>query len=239
MEEEIALAVELNETLRTTAAELGVKMGAYLDPAKAAEVARVDSVIADRSGTFPQRWADALSGRDLPRLSVLELACGSANDYRAFVDYGLAPHLDYRGIDLTPKNIENAKRRYPTVAFEVGDIVNVGLADRAADVVIASDIFEHLSLDGMERALDETLRLSRLGVALTFFNMREVAEHERQPRGHYYWNLLSRPRIQSRLEPEFEEVQVVSIAKWLTDRHGYAKTYNRNAVSMFAEGRRR
>lgn len=232
---EIRLAVELNEVLRLRAAELGVKMGSYLNPSKQAAVRRVDEAIADREGEFADRWRSALPPTSERRLRVLELACGSANDYRAFVDYGLAAHLDYRGIDITDKNIENARRRFPGVAFEVGDVRDVRHPDGAVDYVIASDVFEHLSLDGMERALGEAMRLATRGLALTFFNMSESAEHEDRPTKLYHWNRLSRPRIEARLRERFPSVRVVRISAWLREEHGYAHSYNPHAYSIFAE----
>lgn len=235
MEGELRFAVELNEALQTRAAELGVQMGSYIDPRKQAAVRRVDAVIAGRQSEFEVRWASALAGRPATRLEVLELACGSANDYRSFVDYGIARHLDYRGIDLTPKNIENARRRFPDVAFEVGDMLDLPMPDRSVDYVIASDVFEHLSLAGMEQALSETTRLARRGVAFTFFNMSEAAEHEVHARGAYHWNRLSRPRIDAFVRERFPSVTVFPIAGWLTERFEYRHSYNRHAYSIFAE----
>ena len=232
---EIRLAVELNEVLRLRAAELGVKMGSYLNPSRQAAVRRVDEAIAEREGEFVDRWRSALPASSERRLRVLELACGSANDYRAFVDYGLAAHLDYRGIDITDKNIENARRRFPGVAFEVGDVRDVRHPDGAFDYVIASDVFEHLSLDGMERALGEAMRLATRGLALTFFNMSESAEHEDRPTKLYHWNRLSRPLIEARLRERFPSVRVVRISAWLREEHGYAHSYNPHAYSIFAE----
>lgn len=235
--DEIRLAVELNEVLRLRAAELGVKMGSYLNPQRQAAVRRVDESIADRELTHVARWREALAAErsEGPRLRVIELACGSANDYRAFVEYGLAPHLDYLGIDLTEKNIDNARRRFPGVAFEVGDVRDVRHPDGAFDYVVASDVFEHLSLDGMERALGEAMRLGTRGVALTFFNMSESAEHVDRPTKLYHWNRLSRPRIEARLRERYASVQVVPISSWLREEHGYAHSYNPHAYSVFAE----
>ena len=232
---EIRLAVELNEVLRKRAAELGVKMGSYLNPGKQAAVRRVDEAIADRELESVERWRAALPPPGETRLAVLELACGSANDYRAFVECGLADHLEYRGIDLTEKNIENARRRFPGLAFEVGDVRRVRHGDGAVDVVIASDVFEHLSLEGMEMALGEAMRLARRGLALTFFNMDESADHQDRPTKLYHWNRLSRPRIEARLRERFESVRVVPIARWLREEHGYAHSYNPHAYSIFAE----
>lgn len=233
---ELRQAVELNEVLRRRAAELGVRMGSYLNPARQAAVRRVDEAIADRELTYLDRWASVLSGgTGRPPLRVIELACGSANDYRAFAECGLAGHLDYLGIDLTEKNVENARRRFPGVTFEVGDVLDVRRADHSADYVIASDIFEHLSLDGMERALDEAMRLARRGLALTFFNMGESPEHEDRPTKLYHWNRLSRPRIEARLRARFPEVRVVAIKPWLREAYGYPHSYNGGAYSIFAE----
>lgn len=232
---EIRLALELNEVLRQRAAELGVTMGSYLNPARQAAVRRVDEAIADRELDSAERWRSMLPPPGDARLQVLELACGSANDYRAFVEAGLADHLEYRGIDLTEKNVENARRRFPGVAFEVGDVRWVRHADEAFDYVIASDVFEHLSLEGMERALGEAMRLARRGLALTFFNMDESADHQDRPTKLYHWNRLSRPRIEARLRERFDSVRVVPIARWLREEHGYEHSYNSHAYSIFAE----
>jgi ubiquinone/menaquinone biosynthesis C-methylase UbiE len=237
MEEEVRFAVSLNEALRVRGRELGVTMGSYLDPEKSADVQRVEQVIADRQGELEARWRAALAGRSVARISVLEFACGSANDYRTFDAYGLAPYLEYLGIDLTAKNVENARRRFPDARFEVGDILELPYADDSFDFVIASDIFEHLSPDGMERALDEAARMARRGGLLTFFNMAEQPQHDVQQKRAYYWNRLSRPLIEERLRRHFSSVIVTPIAAWLRDEHGYAHSYNRHAYTIQAVGR--
>jgi len=235
MRDELRLAIELNEVMQARAAELGITMGAYLDPGKAAGVQQVEAAIRDRETEAVDRWRSALEGRDAPSLSVLELACGSANDYRTFVECGLAHFLDYRGIDLTPKNITNARRRFPGIAFDVGDITRIEAPDRSYDYVIASDIFEHLSPEAREEALDEATRLARVGLALTFFNMAAIPEHEINPRRVYYWTRLSRSRIEERLSADFSVVEVVPIAPWLAAEHGYRHPYNSKAYTIFAE----
>ena len=177
MDEEIAFALRLNETLRQRALELGVKMGSFTDPLKRADVKRVDDAIQGRDGEFIARWDAALVDRQTASISVLEFACGSANDYRTLAESGLARFLDYRGIDLTAKNIGNARRRFPGVDFEVGDVTNLTYPDDSFDFVIASDLFEHLSIDGAGRALDQASRLARRALVLTFFSMGDIPEH--------------------------------------------------------------
>lgn len=234
MDGELRFAIELNEVLRLRAAEIGVRMGSYLNPARHAAVRRVDEAIADRDGTFMQRWRERLASVTAVPVSVLEVACGSANDYRAFDECGLAPHIDYRGIDLSEKNVANARRRFPRVVFEVSDVRDLPFEDEESDFVVASDLFEHLPIEGMQRALAEAMRVARRGLALTFFNMHEGPEHDVRPTRLYHWNRLSRPLIEERLRRRFPSVRVVPIAPWLSDRYGYAHTYNPRAYSIFA-----
>jgi len=129
-QDEVRFAVMLNELLRQRALALRVTMGSFLNPAKHAGVQRVDTVIAERQMEFEERWQAELANRTIEPIRVLEFACGSANDFRAFVSYGLAGHLDYTGVDLTPKNIENALRRFPHAQFEVGNILDLSGAPR-------------------------------------------------------------------------------------------------------------
>ena len=235
MDEELRFAIELNETLRLGALELGVPMGAFIDPAKYANVKRVDALIEGRDTAFAERWAKLLGDRTAEPLSVLEFACGSANDYRAFVEYGLGSFLTYRGVDLTAKNISNARRRFPGVAFEVGDVVSLQYADGAFDCVIASDLFEHLAVDDMERALDSAGRLARRAVCLSFFNTADSPDHVVRPRASYFWNTLSRPRVEELVRRRFPSVIATPISSWLAERYGYRHTYNPKAWTLIAE----
>jgi ubiquinone/menaquinone biosynthesis C-methylase UbiE len=236
MDDEIRFAVELNETLRRRAEELDVRMGSYRNPVKHAAVRRVDAAIAEREREFVQRWRSWIADRDGARASVIEFACGSANDYRTFAEAGLGPHLDYLGVDLSPKNIANARKRHPEARFEVGDILELPHPDRSFDLVVASDIFEHLSLEAMEAALSEAARLAREGLILTFFNMADAPDHELRRRRAYHWNTLSRPLIEDRLrELDFGALLTLPIARWLKSARGYAHSYNRHAWTIVAE----
>jgi hypothetical protein len=59
--------------------------------------------------TFLSLWCTVLAGESAPPISVLEPACGSANDYRYLEAYGIARLVDYTGFDLCEKNIANAR----------------------------------------------------------------------------------------------------------------------------------
>ena len=235
MDAEIRFAVRLNEALQVRARRLGVTMGAYINPLRYAKVRLVYHAIAGRDKEFVDRWTAALADREAGPLSVLEFACGSANDYRAFVEYGVGRFLDYRGVDLTAKNISNARRHFPDVRFDVGDVLNLPDADGAFDIVVVSDLFEHLAIDDMERALDEAGRLARRAVILSFFNMADIPDHSIRPKGAYFVNRLSRTRVEERLRRRFPSVTATPVAAWLAERYDYPQSYNRNAWTIVAE----
>lgn len=236
MEDEIRFAIDLNETLRRQAAELGVTMGSFRDPEKLAAVERVSAVVADQDRAFVDRWRDEVQAVPPGRIKVLEFACGSADDYRAFAECGLGRCLSYVGIDLSPLNIANARRRHPEARFEVGDILALTFEDQSFDHVIAADIFEHLSPDAFKRAIDEAGRLARRALVFTFFNMADAPEHEIVRTTSYYRNMLSAGRIEEHVRAlGFDTVLRLPIARWLETCYGYPHSYNPNAWTIIAE----
>jgi ubiquinone/menaquinone biosynthesis C-methylase UbiE len=238
MREELAHAAELNDAIRLRAKELGVPLTATMNRERLAVVRQVMEVIADRVDVFADRWCTALASEQAPRLRVLEFACGSANDYRSFVDYGIARFLDYTGIDLNETNIANAKRRFPDVDFCVASILSLTEPDASVDYVIGFDILEHLSLQAMDTALTTAVRMARRGLYFAFFRMDEVAEHQEEPRGEYHYNLLSAPVMRRYLQERYTQVQLIHIASMFKQEYGFAYSheYNRRAYSLIAEG---
>jgi SAM-dependent methyltransferase len=232
MRAELALAVELNEAVRLEAQLTGTTVKAFFNPRRLDRIREVGRVIADREIRYRDHWRALLATRTAERLSVLELACGSANDYRAFADYGLAPFLDYTGIDLNPKNIANARRRFPDVRFNVGSALDIEQADGSVDVVLASDLLEHLPLASVDRVIAEASRVARSAVILSFFNMAEIPEHLDRPVAAYHWNRLSRARIEAALAAHFPRVRVTPIHAWLQQEFGYDRTYNKYAFTI-------
>lgn len=238
MRQELAHAVELNDAIRVRGLELGVPLTATMNPERQAGVQRVMEVVADRAPLFAQRWRDALADRQAPPLRVLEFACGSANDYRALADYGIARFLHYTGVDLNEHNITNARRRFPDVDFRVGSILSLSEPDRSVDYVIGFDILEHLSLQAMQTALDTATRMCRRGLYFALFRMDEVPEHEEHPRNDYHYNLLSVARMREDMERRFASVALVHVPRMLEDEFGYrhSYSYNRRAYSLITEG---
>ncbi len=205
----------------------------WLDRAgQGSEVGALDDAVLS---TFERAWAAALAKEGRAGLSVLELACGSANDYRFFERFGLARLIDYTGMDLCEKNIANARAMFPAARFESGNALEIAAPDAACDCCIAQDLFEHLSLDALERALDEVCRVTRRSVCLGFFNLHEGAEHIEQPLDRYHWNRLSVARLREGLHRRGFQVQIVHVETFLKWRLGCPQTHNPNAYTLFGE----
>jgi SAM-dependent methyltransferase len=170
-----------------------------------------------------------------PRLSVLEPACGSANDYRFFVSFGLAPHLDYTGFDLCAKNIDNALRLFPQVDFRVANAFAIPAPDKAFDVCIVHDLFEHLSLEGLARAVKEICRVTRQGICAGFFQMGDVSDHVVRPVDEYHWNLLSLHRTEQLFAENGFRGQVLHIGNFLRQYTGCADTHNPDAYTLLLQ----
>lgn len=197
------------------------------------KAATEDAPIASRIlSTFQQIWPEVLELEDSPRISVLEPACGSANDYRFLHSFGIARLIDYTGFDLCPKNIHNARTMFPGARFEVGNAIEIDAADNTFDCCFVHDLFEHLSLEAMEVALAEVLRVTRSTLCLGFFNVSEDDEHLEQPVREYHWNKLSLPRLKALIEPQASRLDVIHIDTFLKNRFGCSDTHNKNACTL-------
>jgi SAM-dependent methyltransferase len=185
--------------------------------------------------TFELVWQKVLATVAASGLAVLEIACGSANDYRYLESYSLARLIQYTGIDLCEKNIANAKQMFPQAQFRVGNALELEFANGSFDYVLVQDLFEHLSLAALERALEEVCRVARRGLCLGFFNAYEGDGHQLQPLERYHWNRLSVPRLRQFLERRGFSTEVIHIGTFLKWRLGAGQTHNPGAYTFLAE----
>ena len=206
----------------------------YIERFLAGAVAREGGteVDAESAGTFERIWKTALTGLRESKVSVLEPACGSANDYRFLRSYGIAAGLDYTGMDLCPRNIENARTLFPDTRFQIGNVFEIEAVDQAYDWLFLHDLFEHLSPAGLETAIAEVCRVTRLGICAGFFNMDEIPEHVIQPIDEYHWNVLSMGRVKEGFARQGFEAQVFHIGNFLRRRIGCDFTHNPNAYTL-------
>ncbi len=193
---------------------------------------------------FQKRWRSALVSSSGDLISVLECGCGSANDYRSWDAYGIARFLNYKGFDLSEDNVANAREMFPDVNFECGNIFNIREKDESFDYVVVFDLFEHLSLEGVEIALREACRVARRGLVLNLFNVSDIAQHVSNPvpERHYHWNTLSLRQISDSFATHARKVEAVNIHRLLCGKYGSKGLYdsflmdvNQNLVTFYLE----
>ena len=191
----------------------------------------LESRVAD---TFVRIWDGLLGQESLPTplLAVLEVACGSANDYRALAAGGLSRLVDYTGFDLCAKNIANARQRFPQARFLEGNALAIAAPDRSFDRFLAHDLFEHLSLDALAVAVAECCRVTRDEACLGFFSVAEVPEHIVRPTDEYHWNTLSASRLLGLFAAQGFAANVIHIGTFLRSQFGDASTHNPNAYTF-------
>ena len=166
------------------------------------------------------------------RPSLLEPACGSANDFRFLDRYGIASFLNYAGFDLCEENVKNARCLFPTVQFFQGNVFAIPAPDKSYDFCVVHDLFEHLSSDGIEQAVVEICRVIRVGICIGFFQMAEIREHVIRPIDEYHWNLLSVAQMKGLFASNGFAAQVIHIDSFLYEHTGTPGTHNPDAYTF-------
>jgi len=190
------------------------------------------------------RWRAALSNAQAPSISVLEAACGSANDYRFLDSYGIARFLNYSGFDLSESNIANARGMFPGVAFQCGNVFEIPHRDESVDFVMAFDLFEHLSLEGLEAAIQEVCRVARRGLVLNLFNVSDIEDDLSNPvsERRYHWNTLSLKKFTASLTARSKSMEIVHVHGMLFEKYAargifdsFLNDLNPNLFSFFVK----
>lgn len=97
---------------------------------------------------------------------ILDAGCGEGY-MLSFLDKQNADwHLE--GFDITSELIDRAKKNVPNAALSVRDIYNCGYANNTFDLVIGTEVLEHLK--DPERALSEIRRLTKRWAILSVPN---------------------------------------------------------------------
>jgi len=184
---------------------------------------------------FMTIWSEQLLPTPDVTISVLEVACGSANDYRFLHQSGIARFLSYTGIDIAARNIANAKRHFPEADFQVRSILTAEFPDSSYDCVFCHDLIEHLSPDAMERAFAEMFRIARDEVVLHLFNAKWSGDHEIVPVRRYHRNRVSMEKIATFFEHQGARVTCLEMAQWLREKIGAWDYHNPNAFSLIVD----
>ncbi len=183
---------------------------------------------------FEKIWARELKPLSHGGCSLFEPACGSANDFRYLSSFGFARFVRYLGMDISSKNIANARCRFPDTDFRIGDILATDFADNAFDFSSVHDLFEHLSIEAMQRAIEELLRVTRREAWVHLFNAANIATHHVRAVSSYYWNTLSIGKLVGIIERAASRVEVISIAELAKAKFGFDHYYNPGAYTIIA-----
>jgi hypothetical protein len=187
---------------------------------------------AHHLSTFETIWCEVLADQQSQRISVLEPACGSANDYRFIDAFGVGRLIDYTGFDLCEKNVRNAGQMFPAAHFKVGNALEIDAEDKAFDYCFVHDLFEHLSIEAMEEAISQICRVTRRGICAGFFNMHEGDEHNVKVVGDYHWNKLSVSATREAFERFGFVAETIHVDTFLRSRFGCSDTHNKGAYTF-------
>lgn len=236
MDEELAWATEKNRRLVEHQRVLQTQTSKPWSTVRNSKAWRdLFAEVMDDAEVFAERWSTTLGETTTAaRVSVIEAACGSANDYRFLDSYGVAPLIDYTGFDLTQANVDNASQMFPKIDFRLGDVLEIDAADGSYDWAIAHDLLEHLSPAVFERAIHELCRVARRGVLVSFFLMHDMPEHKIETRRMYHFNDLSKPRTDERFARYCATREWTHISPMLAERYGFKKYYNPPAWTLIA-----
>lgn len=203
----------------------------YLDRSGNARIALHEESL----DSFQNLWRELFANENAPHEhapAVFEPACGSANDYRFLHSFGIARFLAYCGLDLCPKNIENARTLFPQINFEEGNVFEINARDKAFDLSFVHDLFEHLSIEGLHAAVKELCRVTRRAICANFFQMDEIPDHLVRPTDEYHWNLLSMDQINKLFATHGFSGQIIQIKSFLHQEFGCDYTHNPNAYTF-------
>ena len=87
---------------------------------------------------------------------VLEIGCGTGLFTKKIADY--SGNTSIIATDLSPDLIEEAKRKYPELTFEVADAMNMRFKDESFDAVFGNSIIHHLDFNSFATEMDRVLK---------------------------------------------------------------------------------
>lgn len=123
------------------------------------------------------RFAAVCRIGDLDGTSVLDVGCG-LGDLCGYIENHFQ-NMQYAGIDINPRYIEQARRAYPDAHFETADFNTY--EGKSVDYVLASGVFA-IKIPDHKTVYFEQIKkmfaLARKGVAFTMLNKEHHADDE-------------------------------------------------------------
>ena len=98
--------------------------------------------------------------------SILDIGCGEGFTLRRLKEHGIGKK--FTGIDSSREAISLGKKENPDLNLKIGDIYNLKFKDKSFDLVISTEVLEHLG--DPKKALDELRRVSKKYLLLSVPN---------------------------------------------------------------------
>lgn len=89
--------------------------------------------------------------------TVLDVGCGEGFTLKRLQDKGIGKN--YQGVDSSEKAIRLGKKENPNLKLEIGDIYSLKFKDKSFDLIICTEVLEHL--ENPKKALGELKRVSK------------------------------------------------------------------------------
>ncbi len=89
--------------------------------------------------------------------SILDVGCGEGFTLNRLKEHGVGKQLE--GVEYSKDAIELGRKTYPQIKIKQGDIYNLPYEDNTFDLVLCTEVLEHLGEP--EKALKELVRVSK------------------------------------------------------------------------------
>lgn len=109
---------------------------------------------------------DVKTKSNLESINILDVGCGEGFISRLVKDR--IPDNEIVGVEYSIEALEIARKLNPDITFYQGDIYNLDFKDDAFDLVICTEVLEHLQKP--EKAIKEIIRVASKGVIITVPN---------------------------------------------------------------------
>ncbi|MDH3459506.1 MAG: class I SAM-dependent methyltransferase [Burkholderiaceae bacterium] len=141
------------------------------DEVRARYLRRVDSIEPDRYSLLkPDVWHSVFERQramlklfaahgfnSFTQTRLLEVGCGAGGNLLELLRMGFAPE-NLSGVELLPERFALARRALPTaVTLHEGNAVQLQVAGRSLDIVLASTVFSSLLDDAFQQQLADTM----------------------------------------------------------------------------------